>query len=230
MRPAYRVVLLVVVLLIGLSAFTVSPVRAECGVYHTVIAGQNLFRISLKYGVNMYTIAAANGIANVNRIYAGQVLYIPCAGSVPVIQPPQPVYPIYQPQPVYPVYPPYPAFPTNPYLPAYPILGAVDCTGFRATSPVDGFPNGTITFYWDSPRSGQVDTYQVYVLNDKGVFVGSFTAGGFVTRLNGDVSRNSIGPGVNFSWYVVALVGGKEVCRSQRVSLRREWSGDLTSG
>lgn len=44
---------------------------------HIVQPGENLFRISLRYGVNMYTLAALNGIYDISRIYAGQVLLIP---------------------------------------------------------------------------------------------------------------------------------------------------------
>ncbi len=44
---------------------------------HVVQPGENLFRIALRYGVNLYTLAALNGITNVSRIYAGQVLLIP---------------------------------------------------------------------------------------------------------------------------------------------------------
>jgi len=44
---------------------------------HVVQYGENLFRISLRYGVSMYSIAAANGIWDLSRIYAGQVLVIP---------------------------------------------------------------------------------------------------------------------------------------------------------
>jgi LysM repeat protein len=44
---------------------------------HLVQRGENLFRISLRYGVNMYTLARVNGIVNINLIYAGQVLIIP---------------------------------------------------------------------------------------------------------------------------------------------------------
>ncbi len=45
--------------------------------YHTVHYGETLYRISLLYGVSMWDIAQANGIYNLNLIYAGQVLYIP---------------------------------------------------------------------------------------------------------------------------------------------------------
>lgn len=44
---------------------------------HVVQPGENLYRISLRYGVNMWTIAAANNILNLNQIYAGQQLVIP---------------------------------------------------------------------------------------------------------------------------------------------------------
>jgi hypothetical protein len=42
-----------------------------------VAPGQNLFQISQIYGVNMYHIAQANGILNLNLIYAGSTLCIP---------------------------------------------------------------------------------------------------------------------------------------------------------
>jgi LysM repeat protein len=44
---------------------------------HVVQRGENLFRISLRYGRSMASIAAANGISNYNLIYAGQTLIIP---------------------------------------------------------------------------------------------------------------------------------------------------------
>lgn len=44
---------------------------------YVVQQGDNLFRISLRYGVPISAIAAANGIANINLIYIGQVLVIP---------------------------------------------------------------------------------------------------------------------------------------------------------
>jgi LysM repeat protein len=44
---------------------------------HVVQAGENLFRIGLRYGIPYPQLAAANGISNVDQIYAGQVLRIP---------------------------------------------------------------------------------------------------------------------------------------------------------
>ena len=44
---------------------------------YVVQAGDTLYRISLRFGVSMQAVAEANGILNVNRIFAGQVLVIP---------------------------------------------------------------------------------------------------------------------------------------------------------
>lgn len=44
---------------------------------HVVQSGENLFRIALWYGVDMYTLAQVNGITNLTLIYVGQVLLIP---------------------------------------------------------------------------------------------------------------------------------------------------------
>jgi LysM repeat protein len=50
---------------------------------HVVQRGENLYRIALRYGVSLNALAAANGIANPNRVYVGQVLRIPGSGSSP---------------------------------------------------------------------------------------------------------------------------------------------------
>jgi nucleoid-associated protein YgaU len=44
---------------------------------HIVRSGENLYRIGLRYGVPYTEIARVNGITDVTRIYAGQVLIIP---------------------------------------------------------------------------------------------------------------------------------------------------------
>ncbi len=49
----------------------------SCRWYHSVVSGDNLYRISLHYGVSMYAIAEANGITNLNLIFVGQTLCIP---------------------------------------------------------------------------------------------------------------------------------------------------------
>jgi LysM repeat protein len=55
----------------------VTPPACTCATYHTVVAGNNLYRISLTYGVSMWRIAECNGILNLNLLRVGQVLCIP---------------------------------------------------------------------------------------------------------------------------------------------------------
>lgn len=50
---------------------------------HVVQPGETLYRIAQAYGVPLETLAAANGIADVNRIRAGQQLVIPSQPSWP---------------------------------------------------------------------------------------------------------------------------------------------------
>jgi LysM repeat protein len=44
---------------------------------YVVQYGDTLFRIAQRFGVNLYALASNNSIFNLNRIYAGQTLYIP---------------------------------------------------------------------------------------------------------------------------------------------------------
>ncbi len=58
------------------------PTPPSSGV-HVVRPGENLFSIALRYGITSQALAAANGIANPNRIYVGQRLVIPGSGTTP---------------------------------------------------------------------------------------------------------------------------------------------------
>ena len=59
--------------------FAPSPLTGE--IRHVVQPGENLFRIALRYNTTVQEIAVANGIANPDRIYAGQTLVIPAGGT-----------------------------------------------------------------------------------------------------------------------------------------------------
>jgi lysozyme len=54
-----------------------TPPTCTCSSYHTIVTGDNLYRISLHYGVSMWRIAECNAIYNLNYIRVGDVLCIP---------------------------------------------------------------------------------------------------------------------------------------------------------
>jgi LysM repeat protein len=54
---------------------------ASCPSTHTVQAGENLFRIALKYNLSTQQLASANGITNVDQLQVGTVLNIPGCGG-----------------------------------------------------------------------------------------------------------------------------------------------------
>jgi len=62
---------------------------------HIVQAGENLFRIALRYGLSVDDLARANNISNPQLIYAGQVLSLPLAigGGAPSVDIPAPETP-----------------------------------------------------------------------------------------------------------------------------------------
>jgi LysM repeat protein len=51
--------------------------------YHMVQRGETIFSIARYYGVDPYYLASFNGIANINRIYTGQMLTIPGGSPAP---------------------------------------------------------------------------------------------------------------------------------------------------
>jgi LysM repeat protein len=65
-------------------AATAVPGTNPC--QYTVVTGDNLYRLSLRFSTTVAALASANGIANINVIREGQVLNIPnCSGGGPVV-------------------------------------------------------------------------------------------------------------------------------------------------
>ena len=60
-----------------------APVAAAAGIcsQHLISPGENLFRLSQRYGVTVDAIAQANNLVNPALILAGNTLQIPCAGA-----------------------------------------------------------------------------------------------------------------------------------------------------
>lgn len=68
---------------------TTETAAAAIPATHTVAAGENLYRIGLKYGISWVAIANENGLANPNVLTVGQVLKLPGA-STPTTPTPTP--------------------------------------------------------------------------------------------------------------------------------------------
>ena len=65
------------------GATTLDTVPGQNQIVHVVQPGENLFRISLRYGTTVDAIMAANGLTDPNAVYAGQQLLIPQGSSAP---------------------------------------------------------------------------------------------------------------------------------------------------
>jgi len=78
MKRTIGVSLMVIVLVLGfvMPAFA-APADLAGSTWRVVQPGETLSSISRMYGVSSWTIASANRLANPNRIYVGQRLYIP---------------------------------------------------------------------------------------------------------------------------------------------------------
>lgn len=78
-RPKF---LIVIAIACFVTALTAAPTFAQDGEAYVVQPGENLFRIALRYGVDVDTMAQYNGLGNGWTIYPGQTLMIP--GTTPV--------------------------------------------------------------------------------------------------------------------------------------------------
>jgi len=77
MRRMSLVIALALVASLWLTSVASAAPAQSGGFWHQVQRGQTVFAIARLYGVSPYALASANGLANWNRIYAGQWLWIP---------------------------------------------------------------------------------------------------------------------------------------------------------
>jgi LysM repeat protein len=231
----------IVLLILMTTALVLTPLLAfastaeqTCGpgVVHVVVRGENLFRISLRYGTSMSAIANANGIVNYNLIYAGQQLVIPCASGQPQTQPQSQAQlqglnanPTFLNAPVV-VIPPAGVQPIalvdgeGSQSPLYAPLTA-DCSRFRATSPLQGLNNGSNVFYWDPAPGATSYRVNIYNFDLGGTLMASYEVNGLLSRLQGDVSDGAVGGGFRFGWEVQALVNDQIACSSPLLTMFR---------
>lgn len=164
---------------------------------HVVQPGETLFRIALRYGTTIPVLAAANNLPDARRIVSGQSLIIPCGMDT--------------------------GQPSLPPTPAPGTADQVDCSGFIATSPLDGLPYGTATFYWNAAEGAAAYRLNIYNEDDRpGALVASLTVERNITSIAHDLSINSIGYGFRFSWEVLALAAdGSAACATARAVVPR---------
>ena len=78
--------------LASLASFAAAPLTAlaapaanasGCAAFYTVLRGDHLFRIALKFKTSAAALASLNGLADPNRIWTGQVLCVKAAAAPP---------------------------------------------------------------------------------------------------------------------------------------------------
>ena len=148
----------------------VIPAGRPAGIVHVVRPGEMLTRIALRYGVDAWTIARANGITNLNRIYVGQRLVIP--GAAPPVSPPrepsQPSLPVSWPGPW-----------SGEYFDNVTLAGPAYTTRYDESinfnwgwgPPVGGMPVNSFSVRWTGTFNFAGGTYRFYARVDDGVRV-----------------------------------------------------------
>lgn len=130
----------------------------QCNTFYTVAAGDNLFRLGLRFGTNAASIRASNQLTS-DAIFTGQQLFIPCGILVNDL-PPDP----------------------NLITP----VGGVDCSTFRPTSPLEAAAYTNNAFFWDGAAGAT--RYVVNVFNSSGSVLNSFNVSAPATSVTGDIA------------------------------------------
>jgi len=149
----------------------VIPTRRPAGAVHIVQPGEILTRIAQRYGVDVWTLAQANNITNLNRIYVGQRLVIPGAAPPPVSptqRPPQPTQPVTWPGPW-----------SGEYFDNVTLAGSPYATRQDETinfnwgwgPPSGGMPVNSFSVRWTGTFHFAEGTYRFYAKVDDGVRV-----------------------------------------------------------
>jgi len=139
------------------------------GTVHVVQPGETLTAIGLRYGVDPWTVARANGISNLNHIYVGQRLVIPTSTtSITSPKPAQPSLPATYPGPWTGEYFDNVSLTTAPYLTRQD-EGVNFNWGWGP--PAGGMPTNNFSVRWTGMFHFDAGTYRFYTQVDDGVRV-----------------------------------------------------------
>ncbi len=147
------------------------PTSQTGGSVHIVQPGETLYSIARRYNKNIWDIARANGIINLNHIYVGQRLIIPSAAPAPAPSPtraPQPARPITWPGPW-----------TGEYFDNISLFGSAYTTrtdeqinfDWGYGPPAGGMPTNAFSVRWTGTFNMVEGTYHFYARVDDGVRV-----------------------------------------------------------
>lgn len=101
-------------------------------------------------------------------------------------------------------------------------VNTVNCQTFRATSPLDGLPNGVVTFFWDAAPGAQ--RYTLRIFNDASSQVASVDIAAPTTSATVDVGQAAIGGGITFTYEILAISDDVAVCQASVTLLRESLS------
>jgi LysM repeat protein len=157
----------------------VIPSGHVAGGVHVVQRGEILYGIARLYGVDAWSIARANGITNINRIYVGQRLVIPGYYPVPA-PPPVRVVPPPTPQPAPPSAEFFPGSWWGEYFDNVSLSGTAYAVRWDEAinfdwgwgAPIGGLPGDWFSVRWTGTFDfGDGGTYRLYAKVDDGVRV-----------------------------------------------------------
>ena len=94
----------------------------------------------------------------------------------------------------------------------------MNCDNLRLTSPLDGLPNGDVTFYWDTLPGAT--SYRINVFGE-GAFLAGYDATGDQTNLTTNVSQGTIGGQFILTVELIAADANGNTCSKSYV-LQRE--------
>ncbi len=146
----------------------VPSAQATGGTVHIVQRGETMLQIALRYGVDAWTIARANGITNLNYIYVGQRLVIPGVSAPRPAPAPQPAGPTTWPGPWSAEYFDNIALTDPPY-----VTREDEAINFNWNSgpPAGGMPVNAFSVRWTGTFPFDEGTYRFYARVDDGVRV-----------------------------------------------------------
>ncbi len=160
-------------------------------VIHIVSTGETLFGIGRLYDTSLIAIVERNSLSEPYVLFSGDELVIPNPGSGFVGLPPRE------------------GGDTTPSTTSDDSSTDNTCVGLRLTSPLEGVPTESTTYYWDG-----IEAATQYQVNIYDAATGSLMGSLFTEDASTSIvfSAGQFGVGGSMQWEVIALVNGVPLC------------------